>query len=37
MHPTTVSARMTEIRHRLGTTGIPDSIQEARRLGLLPV
>ena len=33
--PTTVSVRMCEIRQRLGTTGIPDSIQEARRLGLL--
>ena len=33
--PTTVSVRMCEIKQRLGTTGIPDSIQEARRLGLL--
>ena len=33
--PITVSSRMTEIKYRLKTNGIEESIKEARRLGLL--
>jgi len=35
LHPTSVSVRMTEIKHKLDTMGIKDSITRAQQLGLL--